>query len=156
MPLLCHIVMVTIDSDFSGREVCEHVRHDSQHTAHHDFPVHAGKGLCPGHEFHVIREIVRSLGKIGQILVRQGNEEPLHVLLGQLDEMVADPVTNSARPGMQHYPDTILLIETYLDEVITRPERSEMVDTVRLPEPGMTVTEITKSLFKGTIAIGGT
>ena len=48
-----------------------------------------------------------------------------HVLLGQLDEVRADPVAHAARAAVEHEPDAVRLVQAHLDEVVPGAERAE-------------------------------
>src|SRR5690606_28227036 len=46
----------------------------------------------------------------------------------ELDEEGADAVADAARTAVQHDPDTVVLVETDLDEVVARAESAEVPD----------------------------
>ncbi len=68
------------------------VPHGRNDRAHHLLAVFGGEILRPTYSLHIIIEQVRAFRQIGEILVRQLDEPPLHFLLGLLDEIGADPV----------------------------------------------------------------
>jgi hypothetical protein len=68
--------------------------------------------------------------EIGQIAVRQPGEMLPHVRLRQFDERAANGVADAARPGVQHQPHALGLIEAHLDEVIAGAQRTQVLVVV--------------------------
>src|SRR5437867_5904353 len=78
-----------------------------------------------------------SFGKVREILIRKVDHPSAHVLFRQLDEVLSDAISNTARAAVQYDPDALRLVEADLDEVIPSAERAEVIEVVTLSQTGM-------------------
>ena len=116
--------------------------HRFHHMPHHDLAVDARVTLRPVHREHVVGVVLAAFRQIRQVLVRQIDHPAAHLLLRQGDEVRADGVADAARAGVQHEPDALRLVETDLDEVIARAERTEVLEVVGLLQSRMALADL--------------
>jgi hypothetical protein len=81
-------------------------------------PVEEREALGPPKSFHVLPELGLTLNEVGEVRVRQRDEAPLALLLGNLDVLLRQLVPDAAAPRVQEQPHAIQLVERHLDEVI--------------------------------------
>ena len=98
---------------------------------HHDAPVPSSVVLRPADRLNVIVEVLCPFFEISKVDVGQILLQPAHVIARELDEVGADPVSNSPGSAMQHEPNVVRLIEADFNEVIAGAERSKVIGVVR-------------------------
>ena len=126
MPLLLGVVVVAVDL-LLPLHVCTDPRREAgDDPIHHLLTVEQGVLLRPPHLADVRPELVRALGEVGEVLVRQGDPPLLAQLARHRDVVLGDLVADAPRPGVQEQPHPVLLVEGHLDEVVAGPERAEL------------------------------
>lgn len=80
-----------------------------------------------------------SLGEVGQVLVGEVDHPLLHVLLGQLDEVVGHGVADPAAARVQHDPDLVGLVQADLDEMVATAERWHHIKAPRSEQRASTL-----------------
>jgi hypothetical protein len=73
----------------------------------------------------------------------------VHVALGELDEIRADAVTETARSAVEHEPDLVALVEAHLDEVVAGAERRQLAIAVALRNFGVFFRKDLEPAFEG-------
>src|SRR5947209_15767463 len=77
------------------------------------------------------------LGEVREVLIREVDHPALHVFLSELDEELADSISDAARAAVKDDPDVLRLVEADLDEVVAGAEGAEVVEIVALSEAWM-------------------
>jgi hypothetical protein len=93
--------------------------------------------LCPANSLEVVIEVLGVLREVGQIHVRKIDEKALHITTRQLDKVAAHSVAHATRTGVKHEPDLTDFIQANLDEVISGPQRSQMICVVAAVKLGV-------------------
>src|ERR1051326_296294 len=109
------------------------------HIPHHQIAVRQGVVLRPVHRADVVLEVLRALWQVGKILVRQVDHPLAHILLRQLNEKRAKAIAYATRSRMQQEPNVLALIETDLDEVVPRTQRSQVINALHMVQLGILV-----------------
>src|SRR5688572_27352850 len=121
------VVVVTVHRNVTERKRTNFATQYLENVLHHRATILRRVVLRPLHGLDVVVEVLRSLDQVSQVAVRQVDGVATHILTRELDERLTNDVADSTRTGMQHYPHRLLGIETDLDEVISTPERSELI-----------------------------
>ena len=139
MPFPRDIVVVAVDRLRLRTEGRNHSRvpHRCDDVLHHDLAIPACILLRPVHGFDIVVEVLSVLRKIRQIRIRQIDEESLHILASQFNEVAAHAVTHSARARVQHEPDVIRFVETNFDEMVAGAQRAQVVGVVAAIQLGV-------------------
>ena len=98
-----------------------------EHQVQHGLAVGHRVLLGPVHRLHVVIEMFCTLREICKVTVRQLDHPALHVLAGQLDEVVGNRIADTPAARVQHHPHLIRLIQANLDEVIPTTEGTHLV-----------------------------
>src|SRR5262245_2127713 len=124
--LACHIIVVAVDA-LHFRSKCRHktaTAHSAHDLLHHQIAIRASEILCPLNRFDVVVEVLRVLGKVREVTIRQSNKESLHVFLRQFNEVRTHPVAHASRTAVKHEPNRLALIKAHLDKVVSSSECS--------------------------------
>ncbi len=120
------VVVVTVHSNATQLERANFLMQHSQYRFHHDPAIFGGIILCPLHCLDVVVEVLGSLHQVGKITIGQVDEVALHVLTRQLDVCLTDEVPDTARTGVEHYPDGLLGVQADLDKVISATQSAQL------------------------------
>ena len=96
-----------------------------EHAVHHLVAIEARELLRPVQVANVIVELLGALGEVGEVAVGQRDVLLPANLLRAANVVIADPVADAARAGVQREPDGVVFVETNLDEMIAAAERAE-------------------------------
>ena len=124
-----------------GGELAEDLVHGAQDGLHHQRAVGPREVLGPANRLDVVVEVPGALGQVREIAVGQVVQVHAHVLLGELDEVAADPVAHAAGARVEHHPHAVVLVEADLDEVVARAQGAQVHDVVRLLHLGVLLAD---------------
>ena len=99
-------------------------RHQS--VVHHRRTIGHGVVLGPQHVSDVGLELRRALQEVSQVRVFELERLLLGLRPGQLDVALRKLVADATAAGVQHDPHRVALVEANLEEVVSRPEGSEL------------------------------
>ena len=133
MKLSLDVIVMAVHRRFGRLEGGQMAMHRVQHQLDHLGAVRARVVLRPADRLDVIIEMLRALGKVRQVAVRELQLGSFRVALGELDEVGADGVADAAASRVQHHPDAVRLVQAHLDEVIAAAERAELMHPARVP-----------------------
>ena len=77
------------------------------------------------------------LREIRKIHIGQIDEEALHVVPRQLNEVAAHAVADTTRPTVEHEPDVIRFVQADFNEVVARTKRAQVIRVVAAIELGV-------------------
>ena len=86
-----------------------------------------GEALREAYGRDVVVERRRAFLQVGEVGIGELRAGTAHLLLGALDEVRADAVSEPARSRMQQHPERVALVEADLDEVVPGAERPELL-----------------------------
>src|SRR3569623_1331100 len=121
-----HVIVMAIDRLVGDAVRRQLLPQRLEHQVHHLAAVRNGVILGPFHGLQIVAEVARALAEIGEVPVRQRAEMLAHVLLRELDKILADGIADAAAARVQHHPHVLVLVETQLDEVIAAAQCPEL------------------------------
>ncbi len=134
--LLLGEVVVAVDPldfvDDRGLAVSHEMREVLHDAVHHLFAVEQSEVLSPVEIGDVRVEFGCLLDQVGKIRIGKVDVPPLAQVLGDLDVILRELVSDTAASRVQEQPDAVAFIECHLDEVVTRAQRSELKPPVVL------------------------